>query len=166
MTNAWDIFIDEWSNGLMRTGWESWLGHVLMPLVVLILLSNVSVVRVLLGLQRGSVVDARVPRLSVLLAPPICFCGASHLAELFAARHALAGSLANTLQALAALFWVVTVLRLSMVIARLTAAQPRLVPKDERERPRERVAVAAPVVSVSAVVAVNHMPPHPTVSGS
>lgn len=153
MTQVWDVFFGDWSHGLNGTGWETWLGHVLMPLTVLILLSNVSVVRVLLELQPGPKVDARVPRFASLLAPPIFLSGASLLIALFAARHPWAQPLADTVHAVAALTWVVTVIRLSMVIARLTAAQHDPAHKDKS--PRERASTAAPVVSVSR----NHLPP-------
>ncbi len=157
MANAWDVFLCEWLNGVTATGWASWLGHVLMPLIVLILLSNVSAVRVLLELRHGSPADARIPRFSSLLAPPIFLSGASLLASLFAARRPWARPIAETVHALAALSWAVTVIRLSAVIARLTA-QHAPSPAREDKPPRER----APVAAISA----NHMPPHPTVSGS
>lgn len=123
MTHVWDVFFGEWSNGWSGAGWETWMEHVLMPLIVLILLSNVSVVRVLLELQHGPKVDARIPRFSRLLAPPFFSSGASLLIALFATRHPWARPLADASQTVAALTWVVTAIRLSMVVARLTAAQ-------------------------------------------
>ena len=133
MEKVWEV-TGALAGGPTGEGWEDWLGHVLVPIAVLIFLTNVSSMRMLQGLggQTGS--WTTTPRLSSLFMGPVILYGISHVTTIYAARHPEFRAFALALETVTAVSWVVAVVRFS-----------RFLPEPHQSVKKKCLGPAAPV---------------------
>lgn len=112
MENVWEV-TGALAGGPSGEGWEDWLGHVLVPIAVLIFLSNVSSMRMMLGLRGQTGSWTTTPRLTSLFMGPVILYGISHVVTVYAARHPEFRAFALALETVTAVSWVFAVSRFS-----------------------------------------------------
>jgi hypothetical protein len=132
MENVWEA-TSRLTHGSMGEGWEDWLGSILGPIAVLILLTNVSSVRLLLSLRRQGKTRGAVPTLSSLFMGPVILYGIAHVVRIYAEQHPEFRAFALAIETVTAAAWLVAVARLSTVLTRVLEPPPKPVRAPARE---------------------------------